>query len=106
MPEQMPLVANPPRANETSAPQRMESADSGESVEVVCVIRSSSDPQGKKEVIVLDRASPEFLRQLALEHQRQESQPVAAGQGVVRQVSQQAPIHQAQQIDPRASALR
>ena len=32
--------------------------------EVICVIRPLNDPEAKSEIIVLDRASPEFLRQL------------------------------------------
>jgi S1-C subfamily serine protease len=35
--------------------------------EVVCVIRSLSDPRAKSEIIVLDKASPAFLEQLAAE---------------------------------------
>jgi hypothetical protein len=32
--------------------------------EVVCIIRPKGDPNAKSEVIVIDRASPEFVRQL------------------------------------------
>ena len=39
--------------------------------EVVCVIRSRNNPGTKSEVIMLDRASPEFLKQLAAESQAQ-----------------------------------
>lgn len=35
--------------------------------EVVCIIRSLSDPQAKSEIIVLDKASPAFLQKLAAE---------------------------------------
>jgi thiol-disulfide isomerase/thioredoxin len=42
-----------------------------EGAEVVCVIRSRRDPQCKSEVIMLDKASPEFLQQLAGESQSQ-----------------------------------
>ena len=38
-----------------------------EGAEVVCVIRSRRDPQTKSEVIMLDKASPEFIQQLAAE---------------------------------------
>lgn len=34
------------------------------SAEVVCIIRSRNDPQGKSRVVVLDQASPELLRHL------------------------------------------
>ncbi len=33
--------------------------------EVLCIVRSRGDPSAQSEIIVLDRASPEFLRQLA-----------------------------------------
>jgi len=37
----------------------------GEGAEVMCVIRSKTNPQAESEVIVLDQVSPEFFRQLA-----------------------------------------
>ena len=40
-----------------------------EDAEVICVIRSRRNPQAKSEVIMLDRASPEMLEQLAFEAQ-------------------------------------
>jgi thiol-disulfide isomerase/thioredoxin len=43
-----------------------------EGAEVVCVIRSRRDPQAKSEVIMLDKASPEFIEQLAAESKYQE----------------------------------
>jgi thiol-disulfide isomerase/thioredoxin len=33
--------------------------------EVICIVRSRADPKSKSEIVVLDKASPEFLRQLA-----------------------------------------
>jgi hypothetical protein len=33
----------------------------------VCVIRPRNNPQARSEVIMLDKASPEFLRQLTVE---------------------------------------
>lgn len=41
--------------------------------EVICIVRSLNDPGTKSEVIVLDRASPEFLKQLAAERSVQPS---------------------------------
>jgi len=38
-----------------------------EGAEVICVVRSRADPNAQSEVIMLDRASPGFLRQLASE---------------------------------------
>ena len=37
----------------------------GDGSEVVCIIRNHNDPQGKSEVITLDRASPAFINQLS-----------------------------------------
>ena len=36
-----------------------------EDAEVICVIRSRSDPKARSEIIVLDRVSPAFVRQLS-----------------------------------------
>ncbi|MHB1037677.1 MAG: trypsin-like peptidase domain-containing protein [Pirellulales bacterium] len=41
--------------------------------EVICVIRSLDNPQAKSEIIVLDKASPAFLSQLAGERRTQDS---------------------------------
>ncbi|HEX3657296.1 MAG TPA: trypsin-like peptidase domain-containing protein [Pirellulales bacterium] len=40
--------------------------------EVICIVRSLTDPRAKSEIIVLDRASPDFLESLAVDRQRQE----------------------------------
>lgn len=37
----------------------------GVGAEVICIVRSLADPRAKSEIIVLDRASPEFLDQLS-----------------------------------------
>ncbi len=42
--------------------------------EVICIVRSLADPRAKSEIIVLDKASPAFLEQLAADQQRQVSQ--------------------------------
>jgi thiol-disulfide isomerase/thioredoxin len=39
--------------------------------EVICIVRPLSDPRAKSEIIVLDRASPEFLEQLTAEERTQ-----------------------------------
>ena len=39
--------------------------------EVICIVRPLSDPRAKSEIIVLDRASPEFLQQLTAEQRVQ-----------------------------------
>lgn len=41
--------------------------------EVVCIVRPLADPRAKSRVLVIDNASPEFLRQLASDRRRQEA---------------------------------
>ncbi len=45
----------------------------GDSAEVICIVRSLSDPHAKSEVIMLDRASSAFLKQLAADRAAQEA---------------------------------
>jgi thiol-disulfide isomerase/thioredoxin len=54
---------------ETEALHEIRSA--GEAAEVICIVRSLSDPRAKSDVIVLDRASPEFMRQLSADRRVQ-----------------------------------
>ncbi|MBX9791341.1 MAG: trypsin-like peptidase domain-containing protein [Pirellulales bacterium] len=49
-----------------------------EGAEVICVIRSLNDPRAKSEIVVLDRASPAFLEELASERQRQDSRQLTS----------------------------
>ena len=71
-PREPPIPLPPPEkiglniGNFTAAPG---AADA----EVVCVIRSKSDPEGPSKVIVLNRASSELLAQLEKEQQAQEA---------------------------------
>jgi thiol-disulfide isomerase/thioredoxin len=46
--------------------------------EVVCIVRPLSDPRAKSKVVVIDRASPEFLQQLAADRRRQDSRHVTS----------------------------
>jgi len=41
--------------------------------EVVCIVRPLADPRAKSRVLVIDNASPEFLRQLASDSRRQDA---------------------------------
>lgn len=50
----------------------------GEAAEVICIVRSLSDPRAKSDVIVLDRASPEFMRQLSADRRVQSSRHVTS----------------------------
>jgi thioredoxin len=78
LPADMPLTSSPGQfagqgspglsPNEQAALDRLRSQSGAE---VICVIRSLEDPRAKSQIIVLDRASPAFLQQLALEQERQ-----------------------------------
>jgi thiol-disulfide isomerase/thioredoxin len=46
--------------------------------EVLCIVRSRRDPQAKSEIIVLDKASPEFLKQLAAEARGQDTRQLTS----------------------------
>jgi len=46
--------------------------------EVVCIVRPLADPRAKSKVVVIDRASPEFLQQLAADRRRQDSRFVTS----------------------------
>ena len=46
-------------------------AQKSQSAEVICIVRSLSDPRAKSEIIVLDRASPTFLKLLSAEDSAQ-----------------------------------
>ncbi len=58
------------KQNEAAALAQMRD---GDTAEVICIVRSLNDPNAKSEVITLDRASTQFLQQLAADRQAQES---------------------------------
>lgn len=49
-----------------------------EGAEVICIIRSRSDPQARSQIIVVDRVSPTFLQQLVPRVEPAQSTPVPA----------------------------
>jgi len=57
----------------------------GEGAEVICIVRPLTDPQSRSEIIVLDRASREFLRQLSDERRTHNSRRLTSDH--IRQVS-------------------
>ena len=86
MPEQMPQTSRPDSPAELPLRQASTSADGSSRLdtaeqaaleeirqklqsgaEVICVVRSRQDPAARSEVIMLDRVSPAFLKQLAAE---------------------------------------
>ena len=52
----------------------------GDGAEVVCIVRPLADPRAKSEVIMLDRASSAFLKQLAADRQAQEARHMTSHQ--------------------------
>jgi S1-C subfamily serine protease len=80
MPERMPDVqlgassapAASTRLNAQEATLLGELRSKTAGAEVICIVRSLADPRAKSEIIVLDRASPDFLESLAADRQRQE----------------------------------
>ncbi|NUQ65065.1 MAG: trypsin-like peptidase domain-containing protein [Pirellulales bacterium] len=64
-PQVNPASPEPPLSPEERAALEEIRRRKAQGCEVVCVIRSLADPQAKSEIIVLDRASPAFLRELA-----------------------------------------
>jgi thiol-disulfide isomerase/thioredoxin len=56
-----------------SAPEQTLLGDVSAGAEVVCIVRPLADARAKSRVVVLDRASPEFLAQLADAQRRQDS---------------------------------
>ena len=82
MPDQMPgtanaAVFNSPASSAAEASARLSSSEQAamdelhrrlkEGSEVICVIRPRGKPDAQSEVIMLDRASPEFVKQIASE---------------------------------------
>jgi thiol-disulfide isomerase/thioredoxin len=70
----VPTSSTTPAAARPAAPTT-ETIQLGGDAEVVCIIRSKDDPEGKSRVVTLDEASPEFLQQL-IEAQRRNAAPV------------------------------
>ncbi len=71
--EASPLTDTSARLSREERATLSEIEEKSPGAEVICVIRSLSDPKAKSEIIVLDKASPAFLSQLAGERRIQES---------------------------------
>jgi len=103
MPKQMPVPADivqlteaPLRPRTVEEPQRPDAAGEltaeerdalaeirrrrAEGAEVICVIRSRTSPDARSEIIYLEKASDEFLRQLARETRRLDSRELSSVQ--------------------------
>lgn len=65
----MPTGMNATGALGTAMPAALGGVPDG--AEVICIVRSPADPHAKSEVIRLDRASPAFLQQLAVDREAQ-----------------------------------
>jgi thiol-disulfide isomerase/thioredoxin len=73
-----------------------------ETAEVICIVRSHNNPQAKSEVITLDHASSEFLRQLAADRQAQQSRHLTSLE--VPAASARQPARPAVSVADRTSA--
>lgn len=62
----------------------------GAGAEVICIVRPLSDPRAKSEIIVLDRASPEFLEQLTAEQSVQQARHLTSARQPKPQSAQPA----------------
>ena len=87
MPAKMPAVDRPGGASVAAAAERNGHTPTGLSsdeaatlaeirqkargAEVICIVRPLSDPHARSEIIVLDKASPEFLQKLADERRHE-----------------------------------
>ncbi|MBX7167516.1 MAG: trypsin-like peptidase domain-containing protein [Pirellulales bacterium] len=70
--------------------------------EVICVIRPLNNPQAKSEIIVLNQASPEFIRQLsAAKAQRPQRQLTSLAVPRVPQATATTAVAPAQPVNPR-----
>jgi S1-C subfamily serine protease len=58
----------------------MSAVSEHQGAEVICIVRSLHDPRAKSDVIVLDRASPEFLARLTSERSVQENRRLTSHQ--------------------------
>jgi hypothetical protein len=67
----VPTSSTSPVAPGAPTPTTSGSSTLDPNAEIVCIIRSRNDPQGKSRVVVLDQASPELLRQLNEAQRRQ-----------------------------------
>lgn len=77
MPDRMPPTDLEPGKLATALNPREatvlgELKDKSAGAEVICIVRSLTDPRAKSEIIVLDRASPDFLESLAADRERQQ----------------------------------
>lgn len=64
-----------------------ETAQGGDSAEVICIVRSLDNPRAKSEVIKLDRASTALLRQLAADREAQKSRGVTSATTATRELN-------------------
>jgi S1-C subfamily serine protease len=87
-PTAVPPVSEPPGQSPALTPDERATLEEiqrrkAEGAELICIIRSRSNPQARSEVIVLDRVSPAFLKQLTAEppHASPPAAPPAKSRG-------------------------
>jgi hypothetical protein len=75
MPQRMPATPTTSIAGQLDPQQQAAVAaltSAAPGAEVICIVRSLDDPRAKSEVIVLDKASPQFIERLSAEHYAQQ----------------------------------
>lgn len=102
MPQRMPATSTASTAAQLDATQQaalatLASATPG--AEVICIVRSLDDPRAKTEVIVLDKASPQFLERLTAERYAQNQRPVTT-------LAQRKETTTATTLAPRGTVVR
>jgi thiol-disulfide isomerase/thioredoxin len=68
-----PIGATPAATSSLTTPEQSLLGDVSAGAEVVCIVRPLADARAKSRVVVLDRASPEFLAHLTDAQRRQDS---------------------------------
>ena len=110
VPGPMPTAARSPQPGPVGVPAGAGLSDSeravlaelqnrGDGAEVICVVRSLTNPQAKSQVIVLDRASPAFLDQLSSDRAAQDARHLTS----LRQQQQPGPVRTSSAADQSPS---
>ncbi len=71
MPAAAPVGNMPAGLTTDEAATLAEIRQKARGAEVICIVRPLSDPHARSEIIVLDKASPEFLQKLADERRNE-----------------------------------
>ena len=101
-----PPAAGSPAQLSPAEQQALAAMQQAGHAEVVCIVRPIGNPHAKSDVIMLDRASPEFLQVLASERQRHASAAAMSATTPPNPMARSSAMLEARQINPAAAALR